>query len=60
MENLPDSFIIKRSGLARVTAVARSNFDIVNGENEAGDFAFAFFVIPNPRDQAYRSLLFAR
>lgn len=27
-----DSFILKRSGLARVTVVARSNYDIVNGD----------------------------
>ena len=26
----PDSLIVKRSGLARVTAVARSNYDLVN------------------------------
>lgn len=28
----PDSHILKRSGLARVTAVARSNYDAIRGE----------------------------
>lgn len=27
-----DSLIVKRSGLARVTAVARGNYDVVNRE----------------------------
>jgi hypothetical protein len=40
---VPDSLIIKRSGLARVTAVARGNYDIVNGEAMTYHFDSFFF-----------------
>lgn len=30
--SLSDAYILQRSKLARVTAVARSNYDVVNGE----------------------------
>ena len=34
---LPDSLILKNSGRARVTVVARSNYDVVNGMRSTDD-----------------------